>query len=305
MKRVALVLLACGGAKNTATPIPIDDASTGIPDAGCIETFDDGTGPVPAELTPIVTFASAGTLTLCANIYINHFTPVHDLKIVGVARDMTFLDGGCNGTVLAASNGVTVTITDATLQDGLATFTNADDLSAGGLVFCSGASVTLDRVELTNSEAQIGGAVFASNCTLAISDAEATLDTADTDGGALALEDGGSATLTRVTLSSNRANGGFGGGAFAGSGTTLSFANSVVDHNTAVTGGGGIHAAGAVTCTASAITNSATDGVTVTGTYTSDSCDYGSNLPHDVVATQTYDFGVGASFSCTATSCQE
>jgi hypothetical protein len=169
--------------------------------------------------------------------------------------------------------------------------------------------LNLMRVAVDHGQAQLGGGVFATGCTTTITDTTLTANDGPTDGGGLLTLTSGKTTLTRVTATGNT-SAGDGGGIAVLVGAQLDLVDSMVTGNSAPNGGG-VYIEDVVTCTTSTITgNPAGNGVFLAGnaaSFTSTSCNYGGNTPHDVAGSQTantFDFGSGASFACTAAGCQ-
>ena len=311
MRALTLVLVACGSdpvhhlADAGVDAFAIDDAPP--PDAGCVTGFDDGTGLVPMSVVGNVTLPSAGTLTLCPSVYSASITATHDLTIAGSDAANTIIDGGNAGTPLIVTGAITVTAHDVSFVDGLATQTFAT-LTAGGDVYCDGATLNLSHVVVSGGHAQEGGGVFALGCTASISDTTLTTNTGTSDGGGFMSINAGSASFTRVTATMNTTQGD-GGGIAILLGSTADLADSTITTNTAAADdGAGVYLEDVVTCTNTTITGNTGDGVFVAGNtarYTSTTCTYGSNTPDDVgtSAGSGFEFGSAASFTCTSAGC--
>lgn len=152
----------------------------------------------------------------------------------------------------------TTTLTNVTISGNHANSPGTGgSVPAGGGIFVAAATVTVNGTTSVtgNDTAGDGGgiAVPLTGAALAMTGGSITNNSAKGSGGGLVVSNsgsgaGGSATLSRVTLTGNTANsdnagGGDGGGAFCGTGT-LAVSFSRFTGNSALTGGGGTGTAG-------------------------------------------------------------
>jgi hypothetical protein len=115
----------------------------------------------------------------------------------------------------------------------------------GGAVATSSAGATIEIVESTlrnNTADEQGGAVFVRAGTLSVERSTLNDNTAGTDGGGIYAELPGSVSLTNVTLSSNTAAEGVGGGLFLqlANGLIGTVKHATIAGNTAKSGAGGV-----------------------------------------------------------------
>ncbi len=136
---------------------------------------------------------------------------------------MTNQDGG------GIDNLGTVTVTSCTF--------NSNTGSAGGGVANDG-MMTITNSTLVNNSADFGGGIE-NEGTLTVTGSQFQTNTA-TFGGGVDNEDGGTATLTSTTLTSNSASS-FGGGIYYSGTSPLTVTNCTLSKNTAAESGGGIY----------------------------------------------------------------
>jgi hypothetical protein len=130
------------------------------------------------------------------------------------------------------------TIVNSVLRDNHATDITTNGWGGAILAF-GGAPVTIERSDISTNSAQDGGGIYifpASSVTLNGS----TLhdNKASGNGGGVYALNGGTATLTNVTLSGNRGNS---GGGFYSYDSTATLTNVTLSGNSAISSGGGLH----------------------------------------------------------------
>lgn len=161
-----------------------------------------------------------------------------NLTLNGASSSQTFLSGENVRSVVNVAPGVTATISNLTIQNGL---TNIG-VEGGGLT--NNGNLTLDRVTVQqNQSGANGGGIFnAANSNLALNTSIIQNNNASSGGGIFnAGNIGGNAS----SISSNSATDG-GGILNAPGGTISNFVNSTVASNTAANSGGGIFNSGTI-----------------------------------------------------------
>lgn len=147
------------------------------------------------------------------------------------------------GGGLAVSGNIPVTLTDCTIRDNRATKNN------GGGIYCEGSLVVTNGILRDNAANGGGGGITSASVTLTnttLSDNNAGLE-----GGGIQIL-GGSATLTKSTLSGNVATR---GGAVINWGGTVSLSECTLSDNAGSSVGGAIyHGSGSLTLSASTLT---------------------------------------------------
>lgn len=186
----------------------------------------------------------------------------------------TFPQGGC---LYNASPDVT-TLTDVTFR-GCASLTNGGGIYNGGTLTLTNSTVT------SNTAGSAGGGGIYNTGTLTVTDSTISDNAGGLFGGGGILNTGGTATVTRSTVSGNN-NGGI---ANVNSGATLTLTNSTVSGNTASldeTGGIKNSGSGAVlTLTNSTVTANTGNGFIATGGILNDQGTV--NLGNSIVAKNT------------------
>lgn len=156
------------------------------------------------------------------------------LTIVGAGRDSTFIDAGTIDRVFHVFPGVSLTLIDLTVRNGLANF--------GGGIYSTAATVTLQDVAVTgnaaiNSEFANGGGIANDAGILNLERATVSGNSAEVDGGGI-YSFNGVLNVTDSLIASNSAADDAGGiGQFGG---TMNIAGSTIELNTATVNGGGI-----------------------------------------------------------------
>lgn len=209
---VLALLLMWPQLTHAATPIYI---RTDGNDAECNGEADvaypGGSGPLPcAKLTVsagITTVDAGGTVMIGAGTFTENLVVSKNLTLDGAGRTSTFLDGGGGGSVVSVGGGLSVSISELTIQNGNA--------SSGGGISNYGA-LTLTDVKVANNQATIfGGGIYHASTTEKL-------------------------LISLSTLEQNQAtgSGSVGGGIYANGPVTIS--DSTLDQNTALAEGGGI-----------------------------------------------------------------
>ncbi|MEQ1829467.1 MAG: DUF2341 domain-containing protein, partial [Pirellula sp.] len=127
---------------------------------------------------------------------------------------------------------------------------NSGALNGGAVLVESGATLTLEQVSLQSSTGQRGGGIY-SDGSLTLQDVYFHGNTSTLSGGGLSLA--GQTTMLNVTVSSNTASSGDGGGIALRSGL-LNVVNSTISGNTSSVSGGGLHVLGNATLQNATIT---------------------------------------------------
>ncbi len=155
--------------------------------------------------------------------------PINDnVTITGLGAGKTILGGNGNQGILAIATGLTVTLSDLTIQGGYDAGPNA-----GGITIATGSHVTLDRMQISGNHSDSHGGAIWNSGTLIINDSSITgNDSYDSTGG---IENTGSLQLTNTTVSGNI---GAVGGISSTAPTTL--LNVTVANNHATNSGGGL-----------------------------------------------------------------
>ncbi|MCC7022112.1 MAG: hypothetical protein IT338_04755, partial [Thermomicrobiales bacterium] len=172
---------------------------------------------------------TGGTIRLCPGTYATSVVVPKNLTIIGAGDGDggTILDGGTTSRVFDIASGVTVTITDLTITRG------NGDVGGGILVRPDGASLTMERVQVTNCQ----------STGLAPS------------GAGVSVSGGSSALLMSCGIAYNVSQGAGGrGGGFLNN-STLTLDATRVEANQAASGGGGINFGTLVLKNGSVVTN--------------------------------------------------
>ena len=228
-----------------ATPPP--------PTALTVTRFDDpdGDGDCPTDCSlrqAVHAIAPGGTVTVPSGIYtVSPSTTgigiASSVNIVGAGAGATTITGG--GVVRALNIGAgEVSISDLSITDGATNSSGPGESGYdgfGGLINVNNASLTLERVALSNGKALTavdidngaldaahGGAIFAGYSTVVVRDSSIAGSTSDGNGGAI---EGGTSEVdvTNSTITGNTAAGS-GGGIYASSGSLI---NDTIAANTA------------------------------------------------------------------------
>lgn len=189
--------------------------------------------------TPIITFASAGTITLTQGELIIPSDMIIDGDVDGDGNADITISGGNTSQVIenTSTSGVRdVTLKNLIIRDGSAT--------NGGGIEHRGAALHLESVQILNNTAtSFGGGIWHNGSSLTITDSTIS-GNQSTRGGGLGSDNRTTLTITNSTISDNQAvlNGfGFGGegGGLSMRGTATISQTTIAD-NAAVGAGGGI-----------------------------------------------------------------
>jgi hypothetical protein len=156
------------------------------------------------------------------------------------------------------TDGLSVSLSDLTLQNGTASSVIYDgSVSGGGNLACQASSdVYLSGVTLTGGTAGLGGGLYLEVCNLDMEDSAITANDAESTGGfagGMFLYDSGSAVITDSSIDNNVAS--YAGAAFIYGSTNLDLEDTIVTDNEASLAGGGMlvdttdSGSSAITCT--------------------------------------------------------
>ena len=292
-------------------------------------SFDPGTGvleDMTAELQgtdgapAVVKLEQAGELHFCPGTFFANLELAANLALT--AEEGVVLDGGGTGPVLLVEDsGLTVSISDLTVQGGVGASQVGAFQGVGGGVACTGEGSTV-TVSGTTVRGNTGTGVAAEGCALSF-DGSAIEDNEGSTGGGLLV---GSASLTLVdsTVSGNVATDEGGGIALAGS-AVASLTGTLITGNTATRGAGlwlgdesNLTCTGDADTSAGSVANGASESgggaelETVDGVLTSFECDWGTegggddSSPQDVhVLGKGYFMEDDATFVCQNGTCGE
>ncbi len=177
----------------------------------------------------------------------------------GYGADTINFDNTLGTATITLSGSALPNITDT---DGLTIHGGADITISGGgsyqaFLVISGASLTLDRIKVTNGSSTNGGGVF-NDGSLTITNSTFSLNSAAGDGGG--IENYGTLIMTNSTFSGNRATGDGGGVGNAITGT-LTITDSTFSGNSSTSvssDGGGVYNEGTLTITNSTFSGNST-----------------------------------------------
>ncbi len=194
-----------------------------------------------------------------------------DLTITGKAAKNTFVNGGKLDRVFHLRGSISVTITNLTIQNGLAAddgYGNVSNANGGGILNESDCILTLNGITISKNTAagsvnNNGGGIYNSG-TLAITKSTLSNNTAfggsDSNAGG-AILNAGTLTIQGTTISNNIVSGsaGYGGGLLNTGIGVSTITRSTISNNTASGGwvaqGGGIANNSTLTITGSTISN--------------------------------------------------
>ena len=293
-----------------ATPLPVEANTFTVnsTDDAVDEDFGDGSCATAggectlrAAIQQANALAGADTIKLKAGLYTLTLTGAsendcatgdlditEDLTIIGAGAKKTFINGGKLDRVFHIIGGISVTMTDMTIQNGLATDDGYGDMNyviGGGILNESGSStltlkgITLSHNTVSGGVNSRGGGIYNSG-TLRITKSllsNSTLFDNAASGGSSAVaggaifNNGGTLTIKATTIFNNIISGpnnGYGGG--ISNYAFLETRQSTISNNTvSVQGeygsGGGIYSNGSLTVMHSTISNNTTQGVNGNG----------------------------------------
>jgi len=243
----------------TTTDLTVSDTSQGtLPDP---QIWRDGVpvprGGHPAEyqyttIAEAINDAQSGdTIMLEANTFNEQITINKNLNINVLNNGHATLDGtGLTGSIITINPGVTVNISNLTIQNGNSFY--------GGGIYNNGGTLTVIGCTFTNNTSAGGGGGICNTGTLTLTGSTFTNNTATGAGGGIG--NSGTLTITGSTFTNNTSTPG--GGGIYNTGGTLTVTGSTFTHNTATVGhGGGIrNDGGTLTVTGSTFTNNTSAG---------------------------------------------
>jgi len=258
---------------------------------------------------------SGAIINIAAGTYkeSNQITVNKNLTFNGAGMKKTFVDGNSSHRVFYINASVTVTIKNLTIRNGKASsstggginsegtldlikvkIVNNTATSAGGGLYVYSGSATLSDTAITKNKASNGAGIFGRVGDIALNRVEISENTATSNTGGIRYQaNGGTLSLTNVTVSTN--NGYTIGGISTGSGTTTNIHNSTIvdNHIDPTKTYGGISNSGTLTIESSIVAgndntqcNPGTGWVSIGYNAASDdSCDlFGINdFPHQIV----------------------
>ena len=158
-----------------------------------------------------------------------------DLKLSGMGQDVTIVDAMGIDSVFTIEPGVSVEISDLTIQNGRG-------LDIGGIL--NFGSLLLDSVTVAFNSGSIAGGIFSVGDTLTVQNSTIARNDGFVGAGGI-LVDGGNVNIKESTISDNV--GAQGGGIWASGGATAVITNTTVSGNSAtVLDGGGIFNTGSM-----------------------------------------------------------
>jgi hypothetical protein len=306
----------CDGVDNDCDAATLEDGLVTWTDAAGVAS------DVTADLTgtstaPVAYTHSEGDLSFCDGTYYVNLTVDDDATLGSHNEDPTtaILDGGAQGTVvLVVGDGLSVALTDLTLQNGLAVASEENSYSGGGGGLMCAAfdgtdftslDLSLSNVLILNNEAPVGGGFAAIGCDLDFENVEISGNVADNAGGFLLYE--GTHNFTGVDISDNVADEAYGAGLvygylLTGTDAVLDLQDVIVSDNLSTSMYGGLtFAYGALTWTGStgagdsgAWSNTGAEGsagglMLASSTFTADLVDFGNSA--DGTDNSSYDIG--------------
>lgn len=320
----------CDGLDNDCDASTLD-AGVWLEDAGTWTDWTRALGRGKAG-SPVAAELSGGNLNVCGGLWFTNITVTGPAVITGYGgREATVLDAGGEGsTVRTDGSGVTLAVADLTIIGGSGSSSEIAGFHGGGGILCDGAdgaTVVVDNVWMTGGTAYAGGAIFAVDCDVSVMNSTISENVADYGGGILSFGVVASVAV-KVEDSTVADNTGtaMGGGLYLQGNGNFDLVNSLVDSNTASTGGGLVLSYGmAGTCRGDSASiagfhgNSASTAAAVylywvadSPVFTATSCDLGDadtaadNAPGEVYAENVataYSYGEDASFLCSTTGC--
>ena len=313
------------------------DASTSEADTA---TFTDSAGAVTSMTSTltgtrskpaVATLSTDGTLSLCEGTWYVNLDVSANVALVGYTGDPAdvLLDAGSDAPVVDMyTDGISVSLTDLTLQGGAGSVAYYPKETAGGGIACYSAagtaSLDLDGVILDGNDADYGGGLWIYDCTVSVTDTEITGNTG-TFGAGVALF-GGQLTMDDVEISGNSSDEDVGGMVLydvSGNGADATLTDVAIKENSADNAVGGL----AVIDAYAAITGNASSGIGITdnsdgglaGLYLSDggevdltkvdlgtSANGDNNDPYDIYVATTgyfYFYDDNQTVSCTDSLC--
>ncbi len=266
---VTALLVGFSTPAHAATTYFVDGGDPGCDDS----TVDSSTTPYCTINAAIADAIDGDTIEVAAGTYTNSVPTVvfidnKDLTINGAGQGVTIIDGQDTRRGVGVS-AATVTITDLTIQNGLAsggsggnvlvysssslqltdvTIDGGAAASGGGLAVINTSSASLLRVTISNNSASAGigsggggGVHLTQTSTLDVTASTFSANTSVGHGGAIAALQSGNVTIDGSTFTGNSTTTGQGGAVvFHSTVATYSISDSTFNGNTAVIGGGAV-----------------------------------------------------------------
>ena len=296
--RLALAVVAIATALGASTAQAADFPVTSTDDAGPGTLRQAITDANAAAGPDTITISATGTITLMSAL-----PPITDsVEIAGPGQALLTIDAGGASQVFNVNSGVTATISDLVMTNGLALgnggaifdnggltlarVTVSDSVAGsygGGIEVNSGAKLDAREITVSGNRGNVsingtgGGINVESGGTLSLVDSTVSGNSSTDNAGGVRVQ--GTATIQRSTVNGNMALGGFAGGIGVTSATeeggagSLKLENSTITDNSATTTGGGMWAGGNVEVTAS--------------TFSSNSAPMGANIAAEGGGTAT------------------
>ena len=233
---LVLLLLSAAGT-STVSAVTFDRyVATDGDDSG--NDCTDSNSPCATILHAVGEASSGDTIHIDSGTYIETGTIslTTSLTITGAGMDQTIIDGNNDHRVILINGGVTTSISDLSITNGICT------LSSGGAGISNNGTLTMEHVKVTSNTCAYSGAgvnLSGSSGEVTISDSVISNNTVsgNTSGGGIFSNSGGTVTLNRVEISGNSTPSGSGGLHIQGGGT-VTLTNVTVSGNTAQHAGG-------------------------------------------------------------------
>ena len=307
----------------TASEVYVDDAADFTPDGDHV-TFKAGTvhevtgltlgfsafTDIPSALERVI---DGGTVHIGDGTYVTGTQILirQDVHLKGLGVGQTILSGGNSHRIIRAA-AENIEISDLTLTQGNEGLQSERGRGYGGAIHgdSSSASLTLNRVEVSDSRAKLkGGGIFYAGESLTIRDSLITSNETDGtfshdgDGGGIYLENVASAVITNTTVSGNHSR--RAGGAIAiSNGSNIVLNHCTVVANSSANPGGGILNNSPLVINNTLIAGNTTEDMTgpdILGTYISEGVNFIGNTSGAIrsgasTGTQLTLTGTGTSF---------
>lgn len=206
------------------------DPTTGDP-VGVVGRSDGGNHPTISEA--VASAAAGSTIWICAGTYLESVTLDRDLVLLGLGEVVVDADGQGPGFDVVQA---TVSISDVTVEGGTGSPNGPAPENGGGInAFDAGGPLTLTRVTVRGSTAEIGGGLFVGDGGGTVTDCVFEGNVSGTHGGGVFVT--GDVTFEGTTIRGNTA-GGYGGGLGLGEDTDVTLRDCLLESNDATNGGG-------------------------------------------------------------------
>ena len=241
----------CDGVDNDCDSTTSEDGVATFWDTSGVATDYSSTMSGSSSSPAAVTLADDGELSICEGTWYVNLDVQADVDLYGQTGDAeaTILDGVLTDTVVHMyTDGITVSVTDLTLQGGFGSeIYYGSDLGVGGGVACYSsdgtASLSLSGVTLVANDADyLGGGLFGYDCTLDIDDSLITENTVGFDAAGM-IWMGGDLTISDSEISQNIAEDDVGGiyvADLSGNGFTADFEDVDIVGNVSMDDVGGM-----------------------------------------------------------------